>query len=71
MVAKQSRTDSLKRLESGRCPIHGLSMLQVDLAHEGTVFVVACPRKDCKIQGHSVEALGLVMLTDDFTYLLS
>jgi hypothetical protein len=28
--AKQSRTDRLKRLNEGRCPVHGMVMGQID-----------------------------------------
>lgn len=70
-MAKLDRADRLKRLEDGRCPIHGLAMTQVGLVHEGAVFVVACPRKDCVVKGHSVEPFGPAMLADEFAHLLS
>lgn len=69
-MKNQRRADRLARLQEGRCPVHGLTMGQVGLTHEGTVFVVACPRKDCSIKGHSVEPFGSVMLEDEFLHLL-
>lgn len=41
-MAEQSRIDRLKRLEDGRCPIHGIGMVQV--GQDGALFRVECPR---------------------------
>lgn len=48
-MAKQSAADRIKRLESGRCPVHGIGMSQVDL-WDGKA-IVKCDRRDCDIKG--------------------
>jgi hypothetical protein len=69
--AKQSRADRLKRLQEGRCPIHGSWLSQtncmVDANHheisegdeeehpEPWFFPMACPRKGCDIEVRALE----------------
>lgn len=64
--AKQSRTDRLKRLNEGRCPVHGMFMGQVDCLvdanydpinendeeeHPEPWFIpLRCCRKGCRIE---------------------
>lgn len=59
-MAEQSRIDRLKRLEDGRCPIHGIGMVQV--GQDGALFRVECPRADCNVQGTTHEPHGPVTL---------
>jgi hypothetical protein len=51
MARRQSHADQERRLTEGRCPIHGLSMPQVDgwfIDDDGRQFtIVGCPRSDC------------------------
>lgn len=48
-MAKQSRTDRLRRLAAGLCPVHGVGMSQVNQI--GSRTIVACDRSDCEISG--------------------
>lgn len=70
-MKKQNKDDRLKRLAEGRCPVHGLTMTQVGLADNGRRFVVACPRMDCDIEGHSEDPFGPVTLTPSSAHLLA
>lgn len=65
-MARQTAQDRARRLEQGRCPIHGIDMPQVGLNTCGPGFVVECPRKDCNIQGKSLEPSGPVDLLAEF-----
>ncbi|MFL9911884.1 hypothetical protein [Paraburkholderia sp. RL17-337-BIB-A] len=70
MAAKQSAADRLKRLDEGRCPIHGLDMTQVGLANDGRLFIVACPRKDCSVQATEARPFGEATLLPAFSHLI-
>lgn len=59
-MVKQTRQDRLLRLADGRCPVHGIPMVQAGL--RGELFSAICPRKDCGIQGTALEAHGPVTL---------
>lgn len=63
-MAKQQVSHRLERLRKGCCPVHGLFMNQVGNAMQGGqhVYVVACPRRDCSIQGTALETPGAVTL---------
>lgn len=71
-MARQSIDDRLKRLSKGCCPIHGIDMPQVDQLEEGGVkrWLVACPRRDCEIQGTSLQNDGPVELLPAFLALI-
>lgn len=84
-MKKQSKEDRLKRLKTGRCPIHGIFMPQVGL-HDiysdpcsqcgeqkelGSRFIVGCPRKDCNIQAYTDEPYVESDLLPEFQYLIS
>ena len=56
MARKQSPEDRKKRLERGRCPIHGTTLTVTDQYGERhpqwgcvTVLAIECPRKGCGI----------------------
>ncbi|HXM35617.1 MAG TPA: hypothetical protein VN920_10550 [Pyrinomonadaceae bacterium] len=71
MAAKQSVADRLKRLEEGRCPIHGLVMTQVGNTDDGRhLFIVACPRKDCSVQATEAKPFGEATLLPAFSHLI-
>jgi hypothetical protein len=59
---KQSPTDRLHRLHQGRCPVHGISMPQVDswyYPEAGRAYtVVGCPREDCSIRAKAYSIDG-------------
>ncbi len=67
--AKQSVADQAKRLNGGRCPVHGLGMGQVDRYYEtddGQPFtIVGCPRRDCGIRAKAYGLNGPWELVDD------
>lgn len=69
VAAMQRRSDRERRLSECRCPIHGTGMVQVGL--QGTQFLVACPRRDCDIQGASTNAAGPVSLLPEHQHLLA
>lgn len=68
-MAMQSRHDRLKRLSEGRCPIHGLSMVQVGLV-DVSAALVECPRRDCGIRGTATDPDGVVSLLPEHESLL-
>jgi hypothetical protein len=70
MTKKQQTQHRAERLHDGRCPIHGLTMLQVDLTDDGCVFVVECPRKDCSIRATELEPFGPATLLPKHSHLL-
>lgn len=63
-MVKQSRTDRLLRLSEGRCPIHGIPMVQVGV--KGSLFVALCPRRDCGISGTASVSHGPVTLDQEY-----
>lgn len=67
-MAKQSREDRHERLKNGACPVHGIDMPH--LAIVGARFSVACPRRDCAIQGITSGPGLPVDLAPEFAYLL-
>lgn len=66
---RQTLADRERRLNDSRCPIHGTGMVQVGL--RGALFLAACPRKDCGVQGTSEVAPGPVTLLPEFQHLLA
>jgi len=54
MDKKRVAVEGLERLQSGRCPIHGLWMSQVEGWYypddEPPYTIVGCPRRDCRIK---------------------
>lgn len=52
-MAKQSREERLRRLDSGCCPVHGIGLTQVDGWYypegEEPYTIEGCPRNDCSI----------------------
>lgn len=79
MARKQSAKDRIKRINEGRCPIHGLYMPQVGRWEEqiggpldGAQFtIVECPRNDCNIQAKAVGPQGPWELLSEWDYLLA
>jgi hypothetical protein len=79
VVRKQSAKDRIKRINEGRCPIHGVSMTQVSCwdkqiggALDSTdVCVVECPRRDCHIQAVAASADGPWELLPEWDPLLA
>lgn len=71
-MAKQSASDRIARVKEGRCPIHGIDMPQIAWVSGGSeqLFRVACPRRDCSIEGVSAAPSGPVELLPEFTALL-
>lgn len=71
-MARQSVNDRLERLNKGCCPIHGIDMPQVGQLGEGSAkrWLVACPRRDCEIQGTSQQHDGPVELLPEFLVLI-
>lgn len=71
-MARQSINDRLDRLNKGCCPIHGVDMPQIGQIGEGasTCWLVACPRRDCEIQGTSLRHDGPVELLPAFQELI-
>jgi hypothetical protein len=60
-MAKQSYEDRLKRLQEGRCPVHGLPLVDpCDTAprERGRRVVGFCQRGDCDISAHMQEAVS-------------
>lgn len=75
MTTGQSKEARLERLSEGRCPIHGLSMDQVEgpsTDADGKPFVVEeCPRNDCRIRAKAFyEFDGPRALLEEFWYLI-
>lgn len=68
-MAAQSKEDRLKRLEDGRCPVHGVAMIQMGI--RDSLFQAKCPRSDCGIQGTTQEVHGAVALDPEHQELLS
>lgn len=46
--ADQSELTQRRRLSQGRCPIHGLGLVQTGTRDDG--MIVECPRRDCAFQ---------------------
>jgi len=72
-MAEQRQADRLKRLNDGRCPVHGLWMSQVDSWYEdelGGFTLVGCPRKDCDVIAKARSVDGPWSLVDTKAYLL-
>lgn len=65
---RQTLADRERRLSDGRCPIHGIGMVQVGL--QGALFLAACPRKGCCVQGTSEAVPGAVTLLQEYRHLL-
>jgi hypothetical protein len=59
---KQSITDRLERFSQGLCPIHGLSMSQIDSWYypkgKKAYTIVGCPRKDCDAKAKAFDFDG-------------
>lgn len=78
MTKKQSIQDRVKRINEGRCPIHGLYMPQVGYWEEqkggaldgAVVTEVECPRKDCNIRAKAAGPDGPWELLPEWKYLL-
>lgn len=71
-MAKQSRADRVRRLESGACPVHGIGMDQTGLQGEGSarLFIAECPRRDCNIDGTTSEVHGPLTLSATHMHLI-
>jgi len=74
-MAKQSKQDRLRRLNRGRCPVHGVLMTQVDdwfPDGDGDRYtIVGCPRKDCEILVLAWdEYSGPYRMHEDFEYVI-
>ena len=73
-MAKQSKQDRLRRLNKGRCPVHGTWMPQVgdwypsDDNREYTI--VGCPRRDCEILAYAWDYDGPWRIHPDFAYVI-
>jgi hypothetical protein len=71
---RQSRDERLKRLNRGRCPVHGLWMPQVDgwyYPDDGSkLTIVRCPRRDCRITARAQSYSGPWKLNEEFADLL-
>ena len=71
-MARQSREDRLRRLNTGCCPVHGVGMGQVDGWYypegEEPYTIVGCARKDCGITARE-SRVGYV-LSEEFLALL-
>lgn len=73
-MRKQNKEDRLRRLREGYCPIHGISMVQVEPCDNGVTFVMGCPRRDCNIQAFEIDkedfSIRSIILSPEFEYLL-
>jgi hypothetical protein len=67
-MAQQSVEDRLRRLEDGRCPVHGIGMVQVGL--KNALFIARCPRSDRGIHGTASQPHGPVTLSPEHQTLL-
>lgn len=79
-MAKQSRIDRIKRLENGRCPIHGIPMYQEYLEyikmpcghyHATGRSIVECSRKDCNIKAYENKPFQDAELFTEFLNLIA
>lgn len=74
LAKKQSSSERAKRLQEGRCPVHGLWMPQIDGWHypeDGKRYtLVGCPRSDCAIVARAFGFDGPWELLDEFIALL-
>ena len=78
MAKKQTKQDRLKRLSEGRCPIHGLTMYQIDNEqillpcghYKYSRAIVECSRKDCDIKAYEKKAFENAVLFPEFEYLI-
>jgi len=73
-MAKQSKQDRLRRLNSGGCPVHNIGMPQVgDWYFDGDGLdytIVGCPRYDCNILAHAYSGDGPWRIHPDFAYVI-
>lgn len=71
-MARQSVNDRLERLDKGCCPIHAIDMPQIGQMGEDASmrWLVACPRRDCEIQGTSLRHEGPIELLPAFQLLI-
>jgi len=71
-VIRQSREDRLRRINVGRCPVHGVRMGQTgdsyDPKDEERYTIVGCLRSDCRITAR--EYRSGYELSDEFIALL-
>lgn len=72
-MAKQSVEDRMKRLEEGRCPVHGTAMVQIGRVQVGGKehFLAECPRLACDIKATTQEPHGQAVLLDEFSHLIT
>lgn len=83
--AKQSRADRERRLNEGRCPVHGIWMPQfsswyLPCGHSEPGFltgdedaaytIVSCPRADCGIMVKAFDVFGPWKLTKEWSWIL-
>lgn len=69
-MAKQSRIDRTRRLEAGRCPVHGIPMGQIKFDEGQNSMIVGCGRKDCVISAIAETSDGPWKLPPEHEYLL-
>ena len=73
-MARQSKQDRLRRLNEGRCPVHGIWMPQVGNpeTYQGIERVlVGCPRRDCAILAYAQDVDGPRQIHPDFEAVIS
>jgi len=74
MSRKQSTSDRMRRLNQGRCPIHGTGMSQVDSwyypADREPYTIVGCPRHDCDARAMANSYDGPWEIMPECLYLL-
>jgi hypothetical protein len=83
--ARQAPVHRAARLRDGRCPVHGLELLQVDGwwcpdhgpdeacpsgCRREPFTVVGCPRGDCRIEATMRSTDGPAVLSPAFAFLL-
>ena len=82
-MAKQSKQDRLRRLNSGGCPVHNIGMPQIGdwyldgdgldyyLDGDGLDYtIVGCPRHDRNILAHAYSGDGPWRIHPDFAYVI-